>query len=187
MSRSERVQEMVARFPGVAAGTYGAIILLLLAGSWSSVVDLLDRGVDIAAARGALERLEGQQRRNTHNEAIAPPSGSPLLEGTTVTIAGASLLQRVSGAVTSFGGSIQSSQVELQGAQGKAGFVGIITSCELDQSALQKLLYELEAGLPFLFVDRLVVQAPIALSATQEGRLRVLLAVSGRWEGANEK
>jgi general secretion pathway protein M len=89
--------------------------------------------------------------------------------------------------VTSFGGSIQSSQVELQGAQGKAGFVGIITSCELDQSALQKLLYELEAGLPFLFVDRLVVQAPIALSATQEGRLRVLLAVSGRWEGANEK
>jgi len=52
--------------------------------------------------------------------------------------------------------------------------------------ALPRLLYELEAGLPFLFVDRLAVQAPIALSTSQEGRLRVLLAVSGRWEGANE-
>ena len=107
-----------------------------------------------------------------------------MLEGPTVTVAGASLLQRVTGAVTKVGGNILSSQVELQGIQAKAGFVGVITSCELDQPSLQKLLYDLEAGMPFLFVDQLVVQAPVASSANQEGRMRILLAVSGQWQGA---
>jgi general secretion pathway protein M len=38
--------------------------------------------------------------------------------------------------------------------------------------------------MPLLFIDRLVVQAPVASSVTQEGRLRILLAVSGQWQGA---
>ena len=31
---------------------------------------------------------------------------------------------------------------------------------EIDQSNLQQLLYELETGMPFLFIDQLVVQMP---------------------------
>ncbi len=100
-----------------------------------------------------------------------------------MTVAGASLLQRVAGAVAKVGGSVLSSQVELQGTQAKAGFVGVIASCELDQPALQKLLYDLEAGMPFLFIDQLVVQAPVASSSDPEGRMRILLAVSGQWQG----
>jgi general secretion pathway protein M len=60
----------------------------------------------------------------------------------------------------------------------------VIASCELDQPSLQKLLYDLEAGMPFLFIDQLVVQAPVASSTNQEGRMRILLAVSGQWQGA---
>ncbi len=121
--------------------------------------------------------------RSVENAADVVPSGSPTLEGPTVTVAGASLMQRVVGAVTKFGGNILSSQVELQGAQSKAGFIGVIASCELDQPSLQKLLYDLEAGMPFLFIDQLVVQAPVASSTNQEGRMRFLLAVSGQWQG----
>jgi general secretion pathway protein M len=106
-----------------------------------------------------------------------------LLEGPTVTVAGASLLQRVTDAVTKAGGNILSSQVELQGVQSKAGYIGVIASCELDQPSLQKLLYDLEVGFPFLFVEQLVAQAPVA-SAHQEGRMRILLSVSGQWQGA---
>lgn len=187
MSRFDRMQETIARFPKVAAGVYVVVALSLAAGTWSAVANLLDRRADIAAARDVLVQLESQQQHNTHSATIQVPFGSPLLEGTTVTVAGASLLQRVSAAITRLGGNILSSQVELQGVEAKAGVVGVITSCELDQLALQKLLYELEAGLPFLFVDRLVVQAPTAPSTSQEARLRVLLAISGRWEGTNEK
>ncbi|MDF0518086.1 GspMb/PilO family protein [Bradyrhizobium yuanmingense] len=60
-------------------------------------------------------------------------------------------MQRVAAAVGDAGGSVQSSQVDLAGAQAKDGFVGLVVGCELEQSALQRLLYDLEAGMPFLF------------------------------------
>src|SRR6202030_4628593 len=82
------------------------------------------------------------------------PSGSAFLEGATVTVAGAALLQRVAGAVTKLGGNVLSSQLDLQGTQSKAGFVSIVASCEIDQPALQPLIYDLEAGMPFLFVEQ---------------------------------
>ena len=52
-------------------------------------------------------------------------------------------------------------------------------SCEIEQPALQKLLYDVEAGMPFLFVDQLVVDSPEA--ANNVSRLKVVLAVSGQW------
>jgi len=92
------------------------------------------------------------------------------------------LLQRVSAAVTKLGGNVLSSQVELQGSQSKAGFLSIIASCEIDQPGLQRLLYDIEAGMPYLFIDQLVLQSPPNFAASGEGRLRVLLTVSGQWQ-----
>jgi general secretion pathway protein M len=45
------------------------------------------------------------------------------------------------------------------------------------------LLYDLEAGMPFLFIDQLVVQAPSNFDTSAEGKLRVLLTVSRQWKG----
>jgi general secretion pathway protein M len=112
------------------------------------------------------------------------PAGSMFLEGATVTVAGAAIIQRVAGAVTKFGGTVLSTQVELKGTQSKTGFLSILVSCDIDQAGLQKLLYDLEAGMPFLFVDQLAVQAPSTLSSSGSGKLRILLAVLGQWQGA---
>jgi general secretion pathway protein M len=111
----------------------------------------------------------------------AAPAGSPFLEGQTLTVAGAALLQRITGAITKTGGNVQSSQVELQKADAQDGWIGLVVSCELEQAQLQPLLYDIEAGMPFLFIEQLVVQAPIA--SVEERRMRILLAVSGRWGG----
>jgi general secretion pathway protein M len=46
---------------------------------------------------------------------------------------------------------------------------------------LQKLLYDLETGMPFVFIDQLVVQAPVA--GVEASRMRVLLAASAQWGG----
>ena len=113
--------------------------------------------------------------------AEAIPAGSPFLEGQTVTIAGAALLQRVAGAVTKVGGNVLSSQVELQGMQAKDGYVNLIASCEVEQATLQQLLYDIEPGMPFLFIDQLVAQVPT--SGTKGGRMRVLISVSGAVAG----
>jgi general secretion pathway protein M len=91
----------------------------------------------------------------------------------------------VTDTVTKLGGSVLSSQVDLQGAQAKEGFVTLTTSCEVDQPALQRLLYELESGMPFLFVDQLDVQAAQPGAGREETRMRLLLSISGQWQPPN--
>ena len=101
-----------------------------------------------------------------------------------MTVAGAALLQRVAAAVSNGGGTIQSSQVDLLGTQAKDGSVGLVVSCEMEQPALQKVLYDLEVGMPFLFIDQLDVQVPQTTSNDAgAGRIRVVLGVSGQWQG----
>lgn len=65
----------------------------------------------------------------------------------------------------------------------KAGFVTIIASCDIDQPGLQQLLFDLEARMPFLFVDQLAAQTPASFAASGDGKLRILLAASGQWQG----
>ena len=169
-----------------AAAGFGAVMVLLLFTIVSSLSDLLSQRAEVSAAAIMLEQFEGRRPAAAHSDAggVPAPSGSPFLEGATVTVAGAALLQRLTAAVTKLGGSVLSSQVDLQGTESKAGFLSVIASCEMDQPGLQKLLYDVEAGMPFLFIEQLVVQAPTDVSSSKEGRLRVLLTVSGQWKGS---
>ena len=75
-----------------------------------------------------------------------------------------------------------SSEIVQRGTQSKDGYVTALANCELDQESLQKVLYEIEAGLPYLFIDQLQIQTPLEVG--QGGRLRLLLGVTGFWTGA---
>ena len=169
--------------PMLAAVAYAGLVFALLFLVVTSIVDILGQRAAVASSAAMLEQLEGRRAAASGGRPadVLMPSGSAFLEGATVTIAGASLLQRVAGAVTKLGGNVLSSQLDLQGTQSKAGFVSMVASCEIDQPALQPLIYDLEAGMPFLFIDQLAVQAPTTSSG--EGKLRILLAVSGQWQG----
>jgi general secretion pathway protein M len=172
--------------PIAAAAAYAGLVVVLLFLVASSIADVLGQRAEVAASATMLEQLEGRRPAAARGAAGdgSMPSGSAFLEGATVTIAGATLLQRVAASIAKFGGNVLSSQLELQGTQAKSGFLTMIASCEIDQPELQPLLYELEAGMPFLFIDQLVVQPPNASPGSQNARLRVLLAVSGQWRGA---
>ena len=74
-----------------------------------------------------------------------------------------------------------SSKVDLDGPETKNGFVGLIASVEIGQPDLQALLYDLEAGMPFLFVDKLSVQSPEQFGEPETGRVRMTLSVIGQW------
>jgi general secretion pathway protein M len=152
----------------------------------TSIADIFGQREDVASSAAMLEQLEGRKPASTPGQPadVSMPSGSAFLEGATVTVAGAALIQRVAGAVTKFGGNVLSTQVELKGTQSKAGFINILASCEIDQAGLQQLLYDLEAGMPFLFIDQLAVQASSTPPGSGSGKLRILLAVSGQWHGA---
>jgi general secretion pathway protein M len=170
--------------PLPAAVIYLGLLVSLLFITASSISDLFGKRADVAAVQTMLDQFEGRRPAAAKDRlAGAARVGSPFLGGATVTVAGAALLQRVSAAVTKFGGNVLSSQVDLQGSQSKVGFLTIIASCDIGQTGLQQLLYDVEAGMPFLFVDQLVVQTPAGFAASGEGKLRILLTVSGQWQG----
>jgi general secretion pathway protein M len=186
MSAASPLARLLRRRPALAIAGYFALTAALAAVALLAAADLLDRRTTLAATTALFERIDGRTpaKAGPAAPAGAMPAGSPFLEGQTVTIAGAALLQRVAAAVTAVGGNVLSSQVELQGSLAAEGFISLVASCEVEQPALQRLLYDLEAGMPFLFVDQLVVDAPGAGGRDSEGqRLKVLLGVSGRWQG----
>jgi general secretion pathway protein M len=169
----------------IAVTLYLAVTCGLLLTAGLSIADVIAHRQALAQTSDLLDQLRGRKGAGKNAAAMsAEHPGTPFLEGPTVTVAGANLLQRVATAVGNVGGSVQSSQVDVTGAQTKDGFVGLVVSCELEQPALQKVLYDLEAGMPFLFVDQLDVQVPqtTALSEAGTGRVKVILGVSGQWQ-----
>ena len=183
MSAFDTSRKIITTSPLVAVAIYAGLLAVLLFVVVTSIMDVVAQRGGVAASAAMLEQLEGHKpaTRGGAPGDVNVPQGSAYLEGATVTIAGATLLQRVAGAVVKFGGNVLSTQLDLQGPQTRTGFLSMIASCEIEQPQLQQLLYDLEAGMPFLFVDQLVVQTPLAESGN--GKLRILLAVSGQWRG----
>jgi general secretion pathway protein M len=104
---------------------------------------------------------------------------SGFLEGPTVTIAGAALQKRVGEVIEKVKGVILSANVDLQDSQTKDGYISLSTECEMEQSAIQPFLYDLESGSPFLFVENLAIQPQ-----TEEPfatRVRMQIVVSAKW------
>jgi general secretion pathway protein M len=163
----------------LAVAIYLALLGAAIASIWIGLSTLSERRATILAAENLLAELEGRSSLASRTPLALAPTERPFLEGPTVTVAGAALLQRVGGAISRAGGSVLSSQVDLQRADSKDGWIGLTVSCDIEQGSLQKLLYDLEAGVPFLFIDQLVVQAPV--TGVDQNRMRVLLTVSGQW------
>jgi len=173
------------RFPVGAAILYVAVVAGLGVTAWTTAAGIQQRQDEVADTQATLSQLEGRSQpaaRRGPKEAEPAMAGSPLLEGATMTVGGANLLQRVASAVTKVGGAILYTQVDLEGPRSKDGFVGVTVNCEVAQPALQQVLYDLEAGMPFLFIDQLVAQGPAVPGATPEGKLRILISVSGQWQ-----
>jgi general secretion pathway protein M len=181
MSLATTLRKSLVNSPPVAAAVYAALVIVLVVVTISSVADILSQRASVAATAAMLAQLEGRKAPAAGGRSdTGVPAGSAFLEGATVTVAGAALLQRVAAAVTKAGGNVLSSQLDLQGPNAKAGFVSMVANCEMDQSALQSMLYDLEAGMPFLFIDQLDIQ----VASPGDGKLRFLLGVSGQWQGA---
>jgi len=185
MSADVALSRNVAGHPAVAAAIYATLMVAFGAVIWLSLAGILEQRATLVDSIDILSRLDARQPNSGAGAATpgAVPAGSPFLGGETITVAGATLLQRVASAISQYGGTVQSSQVDLQGPQAKDGFVTLVISCEMAQPGLQKLLYDLEAGMPFLFFDQLVVQGPQQSVAPGAERLRILIAVTGQWKG----
>ncbi|MGI8568503.1 MAG: type II secretion system protein GspM [Methylocella sp.] len=186
MLRNHPIQKLFTRAHALPLLGYAALVMGLAVITWLALASLAGDYSDYTAAADLLDRLEGRKPSSEASGLASGPPGSPFLEGPTVTVAGAALQQRVVVAVRDAGGNVLSSQVDLQGSQAKQGYISLSANCEVGQSALQQLLYDLESGMPFLFIDQLVVQMPHSSGGagveTEAARMRVQIDVSGQWQ-----
>lgn len=175
-----RIEAVLARFPVAAVVGYFALIAVFVFVTIDGVLQIAQQREAVTAASEILNQIEVRDsvRRRTAATDVGAPAGSPFLEGATASGAGAALLQRVAAATKRMNVNIQSSQVDLQGGRSTTGFITATSTFDIDSAKLQPLLYDLEAGMPFLFVDELVIQAPSG--AAQGSKLRVILGVSGQ-------
>jgi general secretion pathway protein M len=185
--RSSTSRLVIGQRQTLAVLAYVGVVIGLLAISLLLIADLRDKLAEVAAARMRLDQLS--ERAPPNLSASAPSNagvtGSPFLEGQTITIAGATLQQRVEAAVAKADGALISSQVELDGPDAKNGFVGLTASVEVSQPAVQAILYDVEAGMPYLFVDKLSIQSPEVFGEPESGRMRMTIGVVGQWRSAD--
>ena len=184
MMSSRSITGYLTRQPKISALIYVAMLVACCFVVLSTVNDIVELYRARNVALETLARFEGRFSTERAGTKGHRPPGSPFLEGQTATVASAALLQRVSSTVIKAGGSIVSSEMVQQGAQSKDGYVTAIANCEFEPEALQKVLYDIEAGTPYLFIDQLNVQ--ISTNPPQSGRLRVLLGVKGLWLGEKQ-
>jgi general secretion pathway protein M len=178
------IDRYLGRYPTLSTFIYLAIVMGLCLSALFCLLDALEIYRARERSSEKLARIKERTELATSRHEVTAdswPVGSPFLEGQTVTIAGASLLQRITESVVRAGGSVDSSEITTQESQLKNGYLKGMAIFEIEQTALQTFLYDIEGGMPFLFVDELVVNAP---SSNTAGKTRVTVQVSGRWWGA---
>ena len=177
-------------FPRLALGrrqtlaviAYIGLVTALLSSSLWLLDDLWAKSGALAAAQKRLDLLAEHSRPRPPAASDASMNGSPFLEGQTITIAGAALEHRVGAAVAKAGGALISSQVELDDPDAKNGFVKLTAAIEVAQPALQTILYDIEAGMPYIFVDKLSIQSPEDFGEPESGRMRMTVSVVAQWQ-----
>jgi general secretion pathway protein M len=164
----------------LAAAAYLGVVTAFLVGSVGLIDDLKGRSDRVAQASLRFDQLS---RRSPRLPPRTPDeTGQSLfLSGRTMTIAAATLEQRIKDTVEKSGGALTSSQVEPDGPNAKDGFVRFTASIEVDQPGIQSILYEIEAGTPYLFIDKLSIQSPEDFGEPEGNHFRMTLAVVGLW------
>lgn len=178
MISMQKFENYLVRFPIAAVAAYAALVLLFAFTTVQTVVEILGSRDAVASAGEILQTLEARHpaQRSAARSDVSVPAGSAFLEGQTASVASAMLLQRVLAATRRVNGNTLSSQVDVQGPLAKSGFVSATFNIELASGSLQPLLYDLEAGMPFLFIDELVVQP--ATGGTD--KMRLVLGISAQ-------
>ncbi len=125
-----------------------------------------DLGRDIPALQKQLDDLHRQGA-----------TGAGYLEGHNETLIAAALQERLKSAVLQTGGRLNSTQVLARDENGKTQRVAVRGQMQLNIAALQHVLYALESGAPYLFIDNLDVRPMVNARGPQTAGSDALLDV----------
>lgn len=174
----------------LAALTVGVLIVAApLLWLWWSLAASADAEEAIRVQSATLaalnKRLAALSGSSSEAGAIADAK-SLYLPGGTDALAGAALQRIVADRIGEAGGRLAESEIAdaAAAASDEPGRVSLRVSFDADIVALQKVVFDLETGVPFLVVKSLEVQAGDALGTpdTESPKLRVVMQVEGHRE-----
>ena len=160
----------------LSAVAWVAAVALALGGAASTALSLRDARANVESLRSRLDALAAREKRAALHSG-RDSQASPLFEARTITLAGAALQQRVETAVATAHGRLVSSKLDVSPNGDKKG-ITIAAELTIGDSDLQLLLFDLETGRPYLFVDAFETRPA---GADGGGEMRVSLNVSGQW------
>jgi hypothetical protein len=143
-----------------------------------------EAGEELSDRQDVLSRLEARlgSKSQPHDKVragVAPAAA--FLDASTPGLAGAELQAYIArladrhAALVSFG-------TQAAGGEDAAGAVRVDASLEISLGALQVLLYQLESGTPYVFVDSMTIRATTGAAAgAQNAPLRVTLGLRALW------
>ena len=175
-------QNAHARRQALSALVYTVAVFGLAGYAVSATWSVVAARADVGALSERLAALKAHTHGAAGGAGANAADASPFLHEATVTLAGAALQQRIEQAVAKAGGSLQSDEEQLDSLGDKDGFIRLTANFDLTQAGLQPLLYDLEAGMPYLFVELLDIQSPEASGEAEAGPMHVALTVSSKWE-----
>lgn len=174
--------KVLSRTAALALLYYVISLAVMVFLSWIALASLADRYAAYSAMADRVAKLEGHVRDvGQANGAGEEKIVSPFLEGDSLTIAGAALQKRATGAVEEAGGNVLSAHADLQEDRSESEQITLTISFEIEQGGLQKMLYDIETGTPYLFIDRLAIQSPESPQG-DASRLKITMNVVGQWQ-----
>jgi general secretion pathway protein M len=167
----------------------GALGLVFLVCAFAVIMSLQARfgaGRELAEHRHALSQLEARARSAPPTRAKTTPTAAPaaaFLDAPTAGLAAAQLQAYLSQVAAGQQANLISYGVEPARREDSPDSVRVAATLDVAQKGMQGLLYQLESGTPYVFVDSLAVQ-PTGTSgqrAAGNPTLRLTLGLRALW------
>jgi hypothetical protein len=144
-----------------------------------------DASGELAQHREMLSRLETRMRADaSRSNGVAPPTA--FLEAPTAGIAGAKLQAYLTQLADAQHAGLISSGGEAAKRDEPPDTIKIQATLEMNTKALRAILYQLESGTPYVFVDALTLQpASTTAGHIEDPLLRATISLSSFWRRAN--
>lgn len=181
-----RLDVRLDREQSLALGALALLVLVCGIGTMLALGALSDATDEHAERRAVLTRLEAAHRRGGAGpgghalEAVAPDAA--FLAAPTAGLASAQLQAHVTRLVAAQRANLASSGVQPATRADAADAIRLQATFDMGLPALQTLLYELETGTPYVFVEALSLQPQGgAQRATDQPPLHVTLNLRAHW------
>jgi hypothetical protein len=169
------------REQAVSVAVFALLLLALLSMMGISLQARSDAVQESSERRETLSRLEARLKAIASRPTAAPPAA--FLDASTSALASAQLQSHLAQLAGAQNASLVSSGSEAAKRDDAPDTVRVQATLDMNMQSLRAMLYQLESGTPYVFVDALAVQ-PVNASAgraVEDPLLRTTLSLRALW------